>query len=180
MFKESKCGLIVGRFQPIHEGHCNIIKKALSMCDKLIIVIGSMQESRTQRNPFTYEEREKFIRNIFYEEIRNDRMIVIGIPDRERPSNDSSWGVHLFNYIEEKLGCRPNIIFEGQEGERATWYDDLGEHIQVHRVSRGLIPISATKVREAIIKKDDYHYRQWMPIALWWCFDDMREILLTV
>lgn len=176
----NKIGLYVGRFQPIHEGHCHIIKKALSSCDKLIVVIGSAQESRTERNPFTYAERERFIRNIFYEEIRNGTIIVLGIPDREKPSNDSSWGVHLFSYIEDMLGYAPNMIFEGREGERATWYDDIKDYVQIHRISRGLIPVSATKVREAIIKNDQYHYRKWMPMALWWCFDDMREVLLEV
>lgn len=176
----NKIGLYIGRFQPIHEGHCHIIKKALSSCDKLIVVIGSAQESRTERNPFTYEERERFIRNIFYEEIRNGTLIVLGIPDREKPSNDSSWGVHLFSYIEDTLGYAPNMIFEGREGERATWYDDIKDYVQIHRISRGVIPISATKVREAILKNDQYHYRKWMPIALWWCFDDMREVLLEI
>lgn len=176
----SNIGLYVGRFQPVHEGHCHIIKKALSMCDKLIVVIGSAQESRTERNPFTYEERERFIRNIFYEEIRNKRMIILGIPDREKPSNDSSWGVYLFNYIEDTLGYSPTIIFEGHEGERTHWYDEFKEHLVIHRVSRGLIPITATKVRNYILNKDEYHYRKCMPIALWWCFDDMREVLLEV
>lgn len=173
-------GLYIGRFQPFHEGHMHVIRKALKTCDKLIVAIGSAQESRTERNPFTYKEREKFIRNVFYEEIRNGVLIIIGVPDRERPRNDSSWGVYLFDYIQDKTGYSPNMIFEGREGERDTWYEEIGEHIQITRVSRGLVPVSATKIREYIMNKDYYHFRKYMPIALWWCFDDMREVLLEI
>lgn len=54
--------LFLGRFQPFHLGHLNDVKLALSECDKLIIAIGSSQESGTIQNPFSFLEREKMIK----------------------------------------------------------------------------------------------------------------------
>lgn len=49
--------LVVGRFQPPHLGHVELIKYALGVADEVIVVIGSAQESHTLRNPLTAGER---------------------------------------------------------------------------------------------------------------------------
>ena len=54
-------GLIIGRFQPVHRGHVEAIRKALKECEKVTIAIGSAQEKRTERNPFSAKERKKMI-----------------------------------------------------------------------------------------------------------------------
>ncbi|AEF97228.1 nicotinamide-nucleotide adenylyltransferase [Methanotorris igneus] len=50
-------GFIIGRFQPFHNGHLNVIKKISKEVDELIIGIGSAQKSHTLDNPFTAGER---------------------------------------------------------------------------------------------------------------------------
>ena len=58
MEHKHEVGLYIGRFQPFHKGHKSIVESALKQCDRLIIGIGSSQETRTKRNTFSYEERE--------------------------------------------------------------------------------------------------------------------------
>lgn len=55
-------GLYVGRFQPFHNGHLDVIKYALNHVDELIVVIGSAQYSHNSYNPFTAGERLVMIR----------------------------------------------------------------------------------------------------------------------
>lgn len=56
----NKFGLLIGRFNPIHQGHIKLIKFALKQIkEKLIVIIGSSNTSRTQKNPFNYDERLK-------------------------------------------------------------------------------------------------------------------------
>lgn len=52
-------GLVIGRYQPFHNGHLEIIREIMSdpECTELIIAIGSAQESHTKTNPFTAGER---------------------------------------------------------------------------------------------------------------------------
>jgi nicotinamide-nucleotide adenylyltransferase len=49
--------LIIGRFQPFHNGHLKVISKISKECDLIIIGIGSAQHSHTLDNPFTAGER---------------------------------------------------------------------------------------------------------------------------
>lgn len=50
-------GLMIGRFQPFHNGHLALAKQILSECDELIIVVGSAQFNYLDKDPFTSGER---------------------------------------------------------------------------------------------------------------------------
>ncbi len=47
----------IGRFQPCHLGHVEVLRRILKEVDELIVGIGSAQESHTIENPFTAGER---------------------------------------------------------------------------------------------------------------------------
>jgi nicotinamide-nucleotide adenylyltransferase len=65
-------GLVIGRYQPFHKGHLEIITEIMSDhdCSELVIAIGSAQESHTYKNPFTAGERIIMI---------NDALIEVGL-----------------------------------------------------------------------------------------------------
>jgi nicotinamide-nucleotide adenylyltransferase len=49
--------LVPGRFQPLHEGHLRAVSYALELSERVVVVIGSAQESFTLENPLTAGER---------------------------------------------------------------------------------------------------------------------------
>jgi nicotinamide-nucleotide adenylyltransferase len=70
--------LFIGRFQPFHNGHLEVVREMASQVDKLIIAIGSAQESHTQDDPFTAGERHLMIsESLDKEGIRNYHLIPI-------------------------------------------------------------------------------------------------------
>ena len=54
--------VLVGRFQPFHNAHLALLQRALSVAPKVVVVIGSAQQARTPKNPFTWTERAEMIR----------------------------------------------------------------------------------------------------------------------
>ena len=52
-------GLMVGRFQPLHQGHVTLLEhvRRTYRPDALFVVIGSSQASHTEHDPFTAGER---------------------------------------------------------------------------------------------------------------------------
>ena len=62
LMKKYKTGLVLGRFQTFHKGHEYIINKALEICSKVLVFIGSSDKYGTQENPFSYELRKKLIK----------------------------------------------------------------------------------------------------------------------
>lgn len=56
-------GLLVGRFQPFHAGHLEVVRqiRARTPDRELLIVVGSADEAYTVENPFTAGERFEMI-----------------------------------------------------------------------------------------------------------------------
>lgn len=81
-----KCGLLIGRFQPLHNGHVYLIKKALEDIEQLTIGIGSVNKSN-EDNPFPYELRKKMIEQCIEKEQLQPRIKAI-IPLIDNPSDD--------------------------------------------------------------------------------------------
>ena len=169
--KKYKCGLYVGRFQPIHNGHTSIISRMLDECEKVVIAIGSAQESGTERNPFSFDFRKEMIKQIYM-----DHVVVVPIRDRKNPRNDSSWGDYLFNSVYEYCGLTPDVIYEGEEEERVDWYNNL--NVPVVKVSRTVLPISGTMLRNAIMWNDKDVTLQYIPYAIREYYDEMRKEIL--
>ena len=59
-----KKGLVLGRFQPFHLGHLNLIQTVLNDKKEPLICIGSAQYAHTKDNPFTVKERKDMIQLI--------------------------------------------------------------------------------------------------------------------
>ena len=58
-------GVVIGRFQPFHNSHKDLIDHALETSGKVVVIVGSSFRSRLPRNPFTFEERRDVIRKIY-------------------------------------------------------------------------------------------------------------------
>lgn len=97
---------IIGRFQPFHNGHLELVLKALeSNTDDLTIFIGSAQESRTDRNPFTYFERSVMIREALQDfNLKCHRITIQPLYDHPE---DSEW----LKQLEEALADYPSRTF---------------------------------------------------------------------
>jgi len=72
--------IFIGRFQPFHIGHESVIRKALELSDKVIVLIGSAYQPRTVRNPWDFNERESLMRIVFSEE-ENRRILAFPLLD---------------------------------------------------------------------------------------------------
>jgi len=56
--------LVIGRFQPLHNGHMEVIRKCAAESENLTIGIGSAQFSHEVDNPFTAGERYLMINEV--------------------------------------------------------------------------------------------------------------------
>ena len=75
--------MVVGRFQPPHEGHVELVRYALGLAREVVVVIGSAQESYTLRNPLTAGERFTLLDKLLKERFGSDycRIRIVPVPD---------------------------------------------------------------------------------------------------
>jgi nicotinamide-nucleotide adenylyltransferase len=77
-------GVCVGRFQPFHRGHLELIREIhRHRGEELLVVIGSAEQSYTWENPFTAGERYEMIDRAL-REARIDRVAIVPVPDISR------------------------------------------------------------------------------------------------
>ncbi|MFN3384088.1 MAG: nicotinamide-nucleotide adenylyltransferase [Archaeoglobaceae archaeon] len=88
--------LFIGRFQPYHLGHHEVVKKILEEVDELIIGIGSAQESHSLENPFTAGERVLMISRAIEELGAKSRVYIIPLEDIYR---NSLWVSHVCSMV---------------------------------------------------------------------------------
>ena len=89
--------LFIGRFQPMHNAHLEVIKSILEKNDRIMIAIGSSQESGAKGNPFSFSERKEMIMKTFKENnIAN--YCIEGLPDF---FDDGKWTDYIKNKLPE-------------------------------------------------------------------------------
>ncbi|CAI8316271.1 MAG: Bifunctional NMN adenylyltransferase/Nudix hydrolase [Candidatus Poseidoniaceae archaeon] len=122
-------GIILGRFQPFHNGHAYLIEQALARFEKVTIAVGSAQEEWTVDNPFSFEERKNMIQQWIDANGHTENVNIVGIEDINDPPN---WVEHASNHhgkgtlVTSDVGTR--TLYE--ESDFAVSWVDLHERQQ--------------------------------------------------
>ena len=142
---------VVGRFQPLHKGHVHIIETALKEAEKVLVLIGSSQESGTYKNPLDYKTREEMLSKTFDSYVRAGRLLIKPLPDAGL-GNVSAWGDYVMDKAVNAAGTAPDLFVTGEEERRKNWFAnfDIAE-VVVSKIG----DYSSTKVRDALLT-DNY------------------------
>jgi bifunctional NMN adenylyltransferase/nudix hydrolase len=95
---QSTTGILIGRFQPIHSGHKEIIRQAKSQCTNLVILVGSANAARSIKNPYDYLERKAEIELFLEHESIKDITIV---PLNDYKYSNTQWISDVTNIATE-------------------------------------------------------------------------------
>ncbi len=85
-----KKAIFIGRFQPLHKGHCHAIKNIIEREDigHLFIIIGSADKKGTVDNPLSFDTRKNMLEKVFRAKIDEKKISVLGLDDC---SSDDEW-----------------------------------------------------------------------------------------
>ena len=141
--------VLIGRFQPLHNAHLEIIKRATALTDQLVIVTGSAHRPRTYKNPFTSFERERMIKDA----TAGLSMRVYVEPNIDTIYNDQAWAVRVQGIVSKYvcLGTKTGII--GHKKDESSFYLDMfpqWEFVNVEQIE----PLGATNIRDLFFKQD--------------------------
>lgn len=142
-------GLSVMRAQPFHIGHSRMIDKMLEECAQVTIILGSIQEQGTDRNPLNYTTRKKMIQNVYRSRPEYDRLKVIGLFDINNPVE---WAEYVLDFMNESLPQlgRPDVYYAGSAYD-AHWFRSAFDHIEyVDRTNYDFPFVSGTMIRDMI------------------------------
>lgn len=140
-------GILIGRMQPVHNGHIEVIKSILSEVDEIIIGIGSAQISHELKDPFTAGERVVMMNQALADEgIDASRYYIIPMQDI---NFNAVWVSHV------KMLTPPfSIVYSGNPLVKQLFSEEGFDVRQPQLYDR--LHLSGTEVRRRILEDDDW------------------------
>lgn len=140
-------GILIGRMQPVHNGHMQVINKILDEVDEIIIGIGSAQLSHEQKDPFTAGERIVMMSQALAEaEVDPSRYYIIPMQDI---NFNAIWPSHV------KMMTPPfSIVYSGNPLVKQLFEEEGFEVRQPPLYDR--LHLSGTEVRKRILEDGDW------------------------
>jgi len=137
--------LFIGRFQPFHKAHLEVIKDILKENQEVIIAIGSSQFSNEPDNPFSYDERKDMITESL-EKNKISNYAIVELPDQ---FDDERW----MEYILSELPSF-DVFYSGNEMTQEIFSQ---EGIKVIKVIL-FEGINGTEIRDKIAKEEKWEH----------------------
>ena len=153
-------GLFVGRFQPLHKGHLDVIEKISRQCDEIVIVIGSANRQKECKNPLSYEERKTILESVLKKSNINYNIEMINdIPD------DDEWMKELLKIDFDAIySSNPWVLELAKRWNSQDYsYDIIGAKSSVRSKKNNYI--SSTMIRNKIADQDD-DWRALVPLEV--------------
>lgn len=139
-----KVSFVIGRFQPFHNGHKYLIDQAFKQSDIVIVFIGSVQESRTFKNPYTFEQRRAMILDTY-----SDKAIKV-VPLLDNTS-DELWVKTVKEVLKEYED--PIFVTFNKDSETEE-SNNLLSCFKTINIEQDIV-LNATDIREKILVKDE-------------------------
>lgn len=145
--KRKNRGLLIGRMQPVHNGHIEVIKETLEEVDEIIIGIGSAQLSHELKDPFTAGERVLMMRNALIEEgIDLNKTYIIPIEDINR---NKLWVSQV-----EMVSPPFKKVYSGNSLVQVLFSEEGYEVIAPELFDRKVL--SGTEIRKRILRDENW------------------------
>lgn len=170
-----KVGVILARFQPIHNGHLELIKKASSENDEVLLFLGSIDKLNV-RNPIPWRIRYDLVKEAIAN--INKHIQIIPLPDlTDEKDNSHDWGFYLFSHMVKAVpGGHYTMYYSDGYQIITSWFPEfiLIDHLDLSLLARGACHggVSATKVRQLILE-DENHLMDLVPK----CVYEKRDLI---
>jgi len=144
--------IAIVRMNPMHKGHEYLIREMGKVSDKVYIGLGSCQEEKTLKNPYSPKQREQMIRNIFP---NKDKYQIFFLNDLGSCSK-KEWQDYCLNELRKQCGedANPKRYFGGCHADVEWWEDGKnlkGEDITLISLCREENEhLSATEIRHSL------------------------------
>lgn len=110
--------VLIGRFQPFHNGHLHLLQQALQRAPTVIVVLGSSFHARNTKNPLTWQERAAMIAGTLPEP---DRARLRFVATRDY-YDDRRWSAEVRRQVAGIAGEQARIALVGHFKDASSYY----------------------------------------------------------
>ena len=137
--------VFIGRFQPFHLAHMQTVEIALQHSENVILALGSAQDERNIKNPFSALEREQMILSNF-SEADQKRIHFVHVID---VYNDVKWVKLVKALVGDLVQASDKVGLIGHFKDDSSYYLQLFPEWKMLELDSLVGAMSATPLREA-------------------------------
>ena len=166
--EQEKLGVLIGRFQPFHNAHKEIIDEMVNDMDYILILVGSGDRHLSYKNPFKFTEIREMILNSFDKKIR-EKIKIVSIPDYLY--DDNEWieiiNAEIYPIIFNNDIFVDNVYLYGHNKDESSYYLNLFPSFNISYIDNKHDNLSSTDIREKLsyLRKEIFeeHMIQFIP-----------------
>ena len=175
--KEYELAVVIGRFQPFHNGHLALLRQAAGLSGKVLAVLGSAQASGDEKNPLDAAQRECMVRSVWQTEGIEGELAIESVKDCW---DNEQWAREIRALARKALGKEGKVALCGFEKDATSAYlrlfSDWDLQPAVH-----VDLINATDLRKLWLSREGSAgkmalARSMMPQAAWEFIDAFRSL----
>ncbi|MCG8426146.1 MAG: bifunctional nicotinamide-nucleotide adenylyltransferase/Nudix hydroxylase [Chromatiales bacterium] len=149
MTKKYDYSVLIGRFQPPHKAHIEIIKQALEFSQSILIVVGSANAALNIKNPFTHNERDEMIRASLEDVgVASSRYKIAFVSDQLYSLN--GWITDVQQLIRENT--QGSVCLAGHHKDSSSYYLDVFKEYDFVEIGNVQDNLSSTSIREGLFE----------------------------
>jgi nicotinamide-nucleotide adenylyltransferase len=161
--EKKKTGLVIGRFQPFHKGHLEVIRIIAKECSSIVVGVGSAQYSHTYENPFTAGERYLMISR----SLRDDGMSDFSIVPIVDINRYAVWVSHVVSMVPAF-----QVVYSNNSLTRRL-FSEAGYEVKASPLFNREV-YSGTEIRRRMITGEDW--RGLVPPAVAQVIEDIKGV----
>lgn len=179
---QNRLTILIGRMSIFHNGHAELLERALLKSSNVLLLIGSSGAARNIKNPFTFEERKRTVSDWYNGQIH--RSVDFGNltikPLTDQPYNDQAWieevqaaVVSIATIQEISVG---EVYLTGADRDASSWYlKAFGSFFKLDLVPRSEagFELNATDLRSDYFA-GGHKYEIRVPDATAWFLDKFK------
>lgn len=160
--KQYQTAIVFGRFQPFHNQHCKLIEHACKIANNVIIVIGSANQARTPKNPFTFDERAAVIKHWIGGALSDTSILYAIIPSEDYLYSNQMWAESIQRDVDtlsnpDKFGNLGKTAIVGCLKDSSSFYLKLFPQWDLIEIPHEK-KVDATVIRELIYENNDLDF----------------------
>ena len=154
MTKQFDTLVLIGRFQPVHNAHVEIIRRAAAQANQVIIIVGSAKQPRTYKNPWTSHERRLMLQNVVDQIVPDESGVSVRIEENiDTIYNDQAWAVRVQAIVAKYTSAGDKIGIIGHRKDDTSFYLSMFPQWGFSEVEL-IQPLNATNIRDLFFRRD--------------------------
>lgn len=177
--KKYDVAVVIGRFQPFHNGHLMLLKKAEELANRVVVLVGSANVAESIKNPFCYPVRRQMILEGW-----NDNKVEYAVkPLNDYTYNEQRWITQVQRSIFGPWSDYPEkVVLVGHTKDESSYYLRNFPDWDYFEVTRE-VDLNATDIRDVLFTKPIEYLQGVVPFAVfnelrfWRASDSFKELL---